>query len=187
MKIFMCVLFVIVLFAAAFVAYPVADRIAKTQRRKKRNRDEAAFSLVEALICICIVLTLAGLAIPSLLSSRQRANEADAAAAVKTLITSETAYYTQYGNFSPDLTSLGNTDLGTSCLASTTQACLIDGFLASGSRSGYSFVYIPSVADYWIVASPIGNSGVNSFCAGSDGIIRANPSGTCTTASPAIQ
>src|SRR3989442_4763741 len=55
----------------------------------KRNR---GFSLLELLIVVAIILIIATIAIPSLLRSRQAANEAHAVANLRTLNTAEVQY-----------------------------------------------------------------------------------------------
>ncbi len=83
---------------------------------------------------------------------------------------SETAYAITYptSGFSATLADLG--DGGASpCVASSTQACLIDPILASGTKSGYIFTWLgdgltPSIS-YTINGDPAarGSSGRRSF------------------------
>jgi prepilin-type N-terminal cleavage/methylation domain-containing protein len=88
---------------------------------KKQN----GFSLLELLIVVAIILIIATIAIPSLLRSRQAANEAHAVANLRTLNTAEVNYITghkgEYGNV-PELVTAG----------------LLDGRYVIGS-AGYDF------------------------------------------------
>ena len=157
-------------------------------RKKQRG-----FSLIELLIVVAIILIIAAIAIPNLMSGRMAANEASAVQSLRTIQSSETAYATTYPNlgFSTSLVALG--DGGTSpCTASSTQACLIDPVLASGVKSGYAITWagdglMPSVA-YSINADPIvrGSSGRRSFFTNYPGVIRYNDTGIATATDPTI-
>ena len=76
---------------------------------KKKN----GFSLLELLIVVAIILIIATIAIPSLLRSRQSANEAHAVANLRTLNTAEVQYLSghqgQYGGV-PELVTAGLLD-----------------------------------------------------------------------------
>jgi len=77
---------------------------------KKKND---GFSLLELLIVVAIILIIATIAIPSLLRSRQAANETHAVANLRTLNTAEVQYIsTHQGNYGalPDLVSAGLLD-----------------------------------------------------------------------------
>lgn len=154
------------------------------RNRMKRTR-QSGFTILEILIVVCILLILAGLAIPSLLQSKMRANEASAVGSLKTLIAAETTYQDVYQQFSPDLPSLGNTDL-TPCTPAPTGACLVDGLLAGGNKSSYNLTYtsVNGGTDYLIQADPASAyAGTNSFCASSDSVIRITSTPPCTAAS----
>jgi type IV pilus assembly protein PilA len=90
------------------------------------------------------------------------------------------------------LAALG--DGGTSpCTAVSTQACLLDGVLAGGTKSGYKFAWTgdgntPSVG-YSVTGTPVtlGTTGQRGFFSNESGVIRADPSGTATVASAPLQ
>lgn len=157
------------------------------------RKRQAGFSLIELLIVVAIILIIAAIAIPSFLSSRMSANEASAVASVRSISTAETAYATSYPNLGYSVTLLDLGDGGSSvCIATTTQACLIDSNLAGGAKSGYAFAYAndgntPSVA-YTINADPAsrGATGRRSFFSNQPGEIRYNNTAVATVTDPVI-
>lgn len=158
-----------------------------------RKRD-AGFSLIELLIVVAIILIIMAIAIPDLLNSRMSANEASAVQSVRTIQTALTSYATSYPNigYPAQLTDL-STSGAIPCLATATQACLIDGTLANGTKSGYIFTYVqdatytPSTG-YSIHADPIGRgkTGRRSFFTDQPGVIRFNTAAAATVVDPTI-
>jgi len=68
-------------------------------------KNRKGFSLLELLIVVAIILIIATIAIPSLLRSRQAANEAAAVGNMRNLNTAEVTYYSSFGLYGsvPDL------------------------------------------------------------------------------------
>src|SRR6266566_423736 len=97
----------------------------------KNNR---GFSLLELLIVVAIILIIATIAIPSLLRSRQSAQESAAVAQIRTINTAEVTYLSSnqgsYGSL-PEMITQG----------------LIDARFA-GSVSGYNYSVSASSSDY---------------------------------------
>src|SRR5712692_10435128 len=121
------------------------------------------FSLIELLIAVAIILIIAAIAIPNLLRSRMTANEASAIASMRTIMSSEIVYATTYTvGFPADLTSLSDGGAAANCippsLPAVASGCLIDGSLASGTKSGYAFTYAPAggAVNYTYTAPPAG-------------------------------
>jgi prepilin-type N-terminal cleavage/methylation domain-containing protein len=104
------------------------------------NRNKG-FSLLELLIVVAIILIIATIAIPSLLRSRQSANETSAVANLRSLNTAEVSYASAGGGAFGSISNL-------------TAAGLLDSRF-SGVVSGYS--YSVSLAanslDYTAIAS----------------------------------
>ncbi len=102
--------------------------------------DERAFTLIELLIVVAIILIIASIAIPNLMRSRAAANHASAIGSMRTINTSEVIYATTFGRgYSPLLVSLGPPMAGSQ--ASASAAGLLDAVLAAGAKSGYTFTY----------------------------------------------
>ncbi len=144
---------------------------------------QRGFSLIELLIVVAIILIIAGIAIPNLMRSRQKANEAAAVSTLRTLHTSQATYNSAYGDvagFAPSLAALGTLP-GSACDA--THACLVDSQLGCVSepciRGGYEYFSMSDSSstpytDYAFTATPVtwNSTGTRNFCSAEDGMIR---------------
>ena len=156
-------------------------------------KKQMGFSLIELLIVVAIILVISAIAIPSYLRSRIQANEASAVASLRVINTGAVTYNSTFPDlgFPAQLSFLGGP---APCSLTSTTACMIDENLASGSKSGYKFLWAgdgatPSVA-YTLNAPPlvVGNSGQRMFCTDQTGTIRFDPSGSgCTNSSDVVQ
>jgi type IV pilus assembly protein PilA len=166
-------------------------------------RKQKGFSLIELLIVVAIILIIAAIAIPNLLRARMSANESSAVGSTRTLNTAEISYNTTYPTigFTQTLVNLGGA-IGTGCTPSTSSACLIDAVLANNGnpsnsgKSGYSFLIATGAAQaggvyvqYDINATPltVNQTGIRSFCAVEDAVVRVQPSGAAAGAETACQ
>lgn len=151
------------------------------------------FSLIELLIVVGIILIIAAIAIPELLSSKMSANETAAVANVRTINTAETAYTIEYGTgYALQLSYLGDASGPTS---TATNAVLIDHILGAGTKSGYNFIYAVTGTDgsgnpvsYSINANPTvqGATGRRFFYSDQTCVIRVNGSSVAGINDPAI-
>jgi hypothetical protein len=134
-----------------------------------------------------VVLVMAAIAIPNLLRARIAANEATAAATIRTINTAEIIYASTYPRkgFAADLAALGPDPRG-SAFVSARHASLIE--LAPGkasctpgtwcTKSGFQFTVNAvcgqtACKDFVAVATPVSsNTGLRSFCSTSDGVVR---------------
>lgn len=156
------------------------------------NRNSPGFSLIELLIVVAIILIIAAIAIPNFLRSRISANQASAVASLRSFDTAEISYASTYNTgYTYDISYLAPPASGVG--ATSTAAGLIDSVLASGSKSGYTFIYSPGPVDsagridiYGIEANPISNAtGTNYYFTDQSGVIRMNSTTTAgSTDSP---
>ena len=136
----------------------------------KTNR---GFSLLELLIVVAIILIIATIAIPSLLRSRQAAQESSAVAQIRTINTAEITY------LSANQGSFGS-------IAELITQGLLDSRFA-GSVSGYSFTVTASGSDYTASATPTStNAGRFGYWSTPDAVIRfaTTTSATCNPCYP---
>src|SRR5437016_12885378 len=140
--------------------------------------NQKGFSLIELLIVVAVILVIATIAIPNFMRSKVAANQASAVGSLRSLNTACVAYSISYGQFPAALTNLG--PIASSGNASSTSADLIDSVLASGSKSGYTFVYTagPSNQSYSITATPAtSSSGQNMYFHDQSILLRVDTSG----------
>ncbi len=136
----------------------------------KSNR---GFSLLELLIVVAIILIIATIAIPSLLRSRQSAQESAAVAQIRTVNTAEITY------LSSNQGSYGS-------IAELITQGLLDSRFA-GSVSGYNFSVSASGSDYTVAATPTStNAGRFGYYSAPDAVIRyaTATSATCNPCYP---
>ena len=149
------------------------------------QRDKG-FSLIELLIVVAIILIIAAIAIPNLLSSRMAANEASAVGAIQAIKSAEFAYFSSYPaiGYSANISGLGGT--GSPCIPSSAAACLLDGSLVNATpggtaKSGYVFLATgisggSTVASAFVAgAAPaiVHSTGNRDFCSTDDGVLRS--------------
>jgi prepilin-type N-terminal cleavage/methylation domain-containing protein len=138
-------------------------------------KNSKGFSLLELLIVVAIILIIATIAIPSLLRSRQAANESAAVANLRTINTAQVTYLSsaagKYGDL-PDLIAaklLDDTFTGTKAgynysvtLDATSSDYTIQAVPASTNTGRYGYYSVPdAVVRYSTNASlaPAGQSG----------------------------
>ena len=133
-------------------------------------KTDRGFSLLELLIVVAIILIIATIAIPSLLRSRQSAQESSAVAQIRTVNTAEITYLSSNQGSYGDIPQL------------ITQGLLDSRF--AGSVSGYSYAVSVSGSDYTTSATPTStNAGRFGYYSTPDAVIRY-ASVSSTTCSP---
>ena len=132
------------------------------------------FSLLELLIVVAIILIIATIAIPSLLRSRQAAQESSAVAQVRTINTAEVTY-------------LSSNQVNYGDIISLVSQGLLDNRFTS-SVSGYTYTVSASGSSYTTTAMPTSaNAGRFGYYSLPDAVIRystatsgcGGPGGNC--------
>src|SRR3989475_11060488 len=140
------------------------------QFRSVRMKNNRGFSLLELLIVVAIILIIATIAIPSLLRSRQSAQESAAVAQIRTVNTAEITY------LSSNQGSYGG-------IAELITQGLVDSRFA-GAVSGYSFSVSALGSDFTVGGTPTStNAGRVGYFSTPDAVIRY-AAATCGTFKP---
>ena len=132
-------------------------------------KNSKGFSLLELLIVVAIILIIATIAIPSLLRSRQAANESAAVANLRTINTAEVTYLSSSGGNYGDLPALVAAGL------------LDDTFIGTATypKAGYIYNITTTGSDYTATADPAStNTGRFGYYSFPDAVVRysTNPS-----------
>jgi prepilin-type N-terminal cleavage/methylation domain-containing protein len=128
------------------------------------KRDSKGFSLLELLIVVAIILIIATIAIPSLLRSRQAANESAAVANTRTLNTAQVTYLSSAAGSYGDMAGLIAEKLIDDTFDTTTRP-----------KAGYLYTITLGSAnqDYTIDAIPAAsNSGRYGYYSTPDAVVR---------------
>jgi len=150
--------------------------------------EQKGFSLIELLIVVAIILIVAAIAIPNLMRSRLAANDASAAASMRSINTAEIAYLSAYPvtGFPLALAPLGG---AAPCTPAMATACLLDDHLASNGggsgKSGYSFNATGSASggsftnnQFYATGTPLSpQTGTRAYCSIEDATLRLQPAG----------
>ncbi len=179
-----------ILGVAAAVPAIVLGHISRSEIHKSMGRLKGAGMATAGLVMGYIsvaalpLLLIAVIAIPNFQKAKISANNAAAAATVRTLNTVQITYSTTYParGYAPDLATLGPGAGGTCpTSASATHACLVDRTLACTStlwceKDGFNYSIVgvgsPTPSDYVITAAPVPGQGDKSYCSTADSIVR---------------
>lgn len=156
--------------------------------RKQRSQ---GFSLIELLIVVTIILILAAIAIPKLLTVKQQANSTAAVANTKSLLNALTAYASQYTavGYPATLAPLGG---AAPCTPAAATSCLVDNSLVTAANvQGYTFAYAPigaaPVAQFTLNTDPVSAAyGQRHFFTDETDVIRYKDGAAAVVTDPPI-
>jgi type IV pilus assembly protein PilA len=163
--------------------------LSSSERRRQRG-----FTLMELLIVMSIMIILMLIAIPNFISMKASANETSAMQSLRAIYQAQIQYQTSFpaNGFACSLPALGGN--ATAGPPSPTAAQVLQGELAQGQKSGYTFNIVNCTkvtvnnqdmyTSYEATAVPqaVGKSGHKGFCIDQAGEIKADLSGgtNCT-------
>jgi type IV pilus assembly protein PilA len=155
---------------------------------------QRGFTLMELLIVMSIMIILMLIAIPNFISMKAQADETSAIQSLRAIYQAQIQYQTNYpaNGFACALSALGGN--ASSGPPSATAAQVLQGDLATGQKSGYTFNVVNCTkvtvnnqdmyTSYEATAVPqsVGKSGHRGFCIDQAGEIKADPAGgtNCT-------
>ena len=131
------------------------------------KNNNKGFSLLELLIVVAIILIIATIAIPSLLRSRQAANESAAVANVRTINTAQVTYLSSAANKYGSMLALIGAKL------------VDDTFTGTKAGYNYSITLDGTGQDYTVEANPASpNTGRYGYYSTPDAVVRYSTTGT---------
>src|SRR5215469_1987386 len=144
--------------------------------------ERSGFSVIELVIVVAIIMVILVIALPGLLRTTIARNQGTALASLRTINAAEFTYKSLYNTgYSSTLGQLGPPASGDPTLNA---AGMVDAAIASGKKSGYSFIYTaaPAVSGqiqhYTLTADPVtpGATGQTFYFTDESNKIRVNSS-----------
>lgn len=131
------------------------------------------FTLVEIMIVIAIIALLAAIAVPNLMRSRLNANENNAISNMGTISAAAQTYWSVKNALPATLQALADEHIIDPTLGCAAPPCFKNGYDYAMEGAGVE-------AAFFVYAVPhtLNVTGIRSFCAGSDGVLRTNTAGT---------
>ena len=134
-------------------------------------RMKKGFTFVEIMVVVGTIALLVGIAIPNLLRSRLNANEHYAISNIETISIAAQTYLSVDNTLPTTLNQLNNEGYIDVTLGCATPPCIKNGYKYYMGGTGLT-------TDFFVYTIPQApNTGIRSFCAGSDSMVRVNTSG----------
>jgi prepilin-type N-terminal cleavage/methylation domain-containing protein len=166
----------------------VEEKRKMRNKKRKSQKKNSGFSLIELMISMAILLVLVGIVVLAGSRALRAANESSGSQTVSSIANAESAYQHEWQGFSDKASYLaGSEKIGTTAPTATadqelptTTATALDTAYVNGN---YNFVYKPVVpaftdsagqqvdTDFEVTGVPTStSSGVKAFCASSTGV-----------------
>jgi type IV pilus assembly protein PilA len=165
---------------------------------------QKGFSLIELLIVVAIILIIAAIAIPNLLSARKSANESSAVGSLRTMNTAEVSFQGKHNAYTCTLADLGpagdnyiDANLAGAIAAGTAKS----GYFFGASGCGVAIAIPPAIApvttpvvsyQWWGEPANPGVTGNQAFCTDTSAVIWKEVNGvagsgvTCLANNPRV-
>ena len=132
-----------------------------------------AFTLIELLIVIAIILIILAIAMPKVDQALMNGRETAAIKHVQVLNAAQVQYYSQFGKYASTLQELGPPASGQ---PSASAADLLPKDLAEGTKGGFTFIMQGTPGGYSVNANPVAYNGTGrrSFYSDQSTVIREN-------------
>jgi type II secretory pathway pseudopilin PulG len=137
------------------------------------ERDSKGFAWLELIVGLVIVVLIAKILVPSIISKQSEIDETSALLSIHNIMQAEDNYATAYDHgYSESLATLGPP---AQAMPNSTVAGYLDDELAAGKKQGYSFTYKPGQPDengriqsYTLTVNPVkpGDSGTKYYFVG---------------------
>jgi prepilin-type N-terminal cleavage/methylation domain-containing protein len=150
-------------------------------------RKDKGFSLIELLIVVAIILIIAAIAIPNLISAKIVADDGSAVGSLRTINSAQIGYASAFPSvgYASTVAALGPAGAGGCTSPSSANACLIDWVVSHATTAANAKYYFGmgvvtangANVGYTVGGAPasFNRTGVRGFCSNEDGVLRFTP------------